>query len=113
MSSFWLDKSKLVSIDFSRLLFGRYLVIWLTSVCMFCSLRRVDAVLIKSPYSLSLLRVCCSVEISLFKMLKMPLKILPSLRMSVMCLVSVSSFLRCRFISLSCPIILKRSSFCS
>jgi hypothetical protein len=80
---------------------------------MFRSLRRVNAVLIKSPYSLSLSRVCCSVGISLSKVLKMPLKILPSLRMSVMCLVLVSSSLRCRFISLSCPIILRRSSFYS
>jgi hypothetical protein len=80
---------------------------------MFCSLRRVDAVLIKSSCSLSLLRVCCSVGISLSKVLKMPLKILPSLRTFVMCLVLVPSFLRCYFISLSCPIISRRSSFCS
>jgi hypothetical protein len=80
---------------------------------MFCSLRRVDAVLIKSSYFLSLLRVYYSVEISLSKILKMPLKILPSLRTFVMCLVSVSSSLRCYFIFLSCSIILRRSSFCS
>jgi hypothetical protein len=80
---------------------------------MFCSLRRVDAVLIKSSCSLSLSRVCCSVGISLSKVLKMPLKILPSLRTSVMCLVSVPSSLRCCFISLSCLIILRRSFFYS
>jgi hypothetical protein len=80
---------------------------------MFCSLRRVNAVLIKSSYSLSLSRVYCSVEIFLSKVLKISLKILPSSRTSVMCLVLVSSFLRCYFISLSCPIILRRSSFCS
>jgi hypothetical protein len=80
---------------------------------MFCSSRRVDAVLIKSPCSLSLLRVCCSIGISLSKVLKMPSKILPSSRTFVMCLVLVSSSLRCCFISLSCPIILRRSFFCS
>jgi hypothetical protein len=80
---------------------------------MFCSLRRVNAVLIKSSYSLSLLRIYYSVGISLSKVLKMPLKILSSLRTFVICLVLVSSFLRCCFISLSCLIILRRSSFCS
>jgi hypothetical protein len=77
------------------------------------SSRRVNAVLIKSPCSLSLLRVCYSVGISLSKVSKMPSKILPSLRTSVICLVSVPSSSRCRFISLSCPIISRRSSFCS
>jgi hypothetical protein len=80
---------------------------------MFCSLRRVNAVLIKSSCSLSLSHIYCSVGISLSKVLKIPLKILPSLRMSVMCLVLVSSFLKCRFISLSCLIILRCSSFYS
>jgi hypothetical protein len=80
---------------------------------MFCSLRRVNAVLIKFPCSLSFLRICCSVEIFLSKVLKMPLKILLSLRTSIMCLVLVPSSLRCCFISLSCSIILRRSSFCS
>jgi hypothetical protein len=70
-------------------------------------------VLIKSSCSLSLLRVCCSIGISLFKVLKMPSKILPSLRTSVICLVLVSSFLRCCFISLSYPIILRCSFFYS
>jgi hypothetical protein len=80
---------------------------------MSCSLRRVNAVLIKSSCSLSLSRICCSVGISLSKVSKMPLKILPSLRTSVIYLVSVPSSSRCCFISLSCPIISRRSSFYS
>jgi hypothetical protein len=77
------------------------------------SLRRVKAVLIKSPYSLNLSRVCCSVETSLSKVSKMLLKILPSVRVSIIYLVLVPSFLRYYFISLSYPIILRRSSFYS
>jgi hypothetical protein len=80
---------------------------------MFCSSRRVNAVLIKSSCSLSLLCVCCSVGISLSKVLKIPSKISPSLRTSVICLVSVPSSLRCYFISSSCPIILRCSFFYS
>jgi hypothetical protein len=77
------------------------------------SLRRVNIVLIKFSYSLSLLRVYYSVEIFLSKVLKIPSKISPSLRTSVIYLVLVSSSLRCYFISLSCPIILRCSFFYS
>jgi hypothetical protein len=80
---------------------------------MSCSLKRVNAVLIKSSYSLSLLRIYYSIRISLFKVLKIPLKILPSLKISIIYLVLVSSFLRYYFISLSYLIILKYFFFYS
>jgi hypothetical protein len=70
-------------------------------------------VLIKSSYFLSFLRTYYSVEAFLSKVLKMPLKILPSVRVSIIYLVLVSSFLKYYFISLSYPIILRYSSFYS
>jgi hypothetical protein len=80
---------------------------------IFYSLRRVNIVLIKSSYSLSLLRICYSVEASLSKVLKIPLKILLSVRVFIIYLVLVPSFLRYYFISLSYSIILRRSFFYS